>query len=194
MLLLLFSVDDDLLIPISPRIVGGDDATDNFAPYQCSLQLSSGLLCGCSIISSEWILTAAHCFILYVFFALSSELFRSVYVSCFFFLFNSRSFILNSEAFNITAPEIEIVVGTNEWQTGGTRYNASEIIVHENFELSDYINDIALIHTQSPIEFSERVQPINFTSNVVQPDTPLQTTGIYLSINLFIQRSLHSIK
>lgn len=76
------------------------------------------------------------------------------------------------------------MVGTNEWQTGGSRYNVSNIIIHEQFELSDYINDIALIHAQSPIEFNERVQPINFTSNAVQPNTLLQTTGFYSFVNI----------
>lgn len=84
---------------------------------------------------------------------------------------------LNSETFNFTASKIQIVVGTNEWKSGGTYYNASKIIVHKEFVLSDYINDIALIHAKSPIVLNERVQSINFTSKAVQPDTLLQTTG-----------------
>lgn len=114
--------------------------------------------------------TALFC--IYIFLALSLRLTYS--------FLQKKTLIFNSDAFNITSPEIEIVVGTNEWQSGGTRYNVSNITVHEQFELSDYINDIALIHAQSPIEFNERVQPINFTSNVVQPNTLLQTTGYYL--------------
>lgn len=44
------------------KIVGGKDAEDGQAPYQCSLQSSSKFhFCGCSIISSKWVLTAAHC-------------------------------------------------------------------------------------------------------------------------------------
>lgn len=68
------------------------------------------------------------------------------------------------------------MVGTNEW-SNGTHYNVSNIIVHEKFKLPDYINDIALIRVQSPIEFNERVQPIKFSAEEVQPDTNLQTTG-----------------
>lgn len=47
---------------IDPRIVGGQDAAEGQAPYQCSLQRGSlGHYCGCAIVSTEYIVTAAHC-------------------------------------------------------------------------------------------------------------------------------------
>lgn len=43
------------------RIVGGVNAIQGQAPYQCSMQLNGRHFCGCSILNANWILTAGHC-------------------------------------------------------------------------------------------------------------------------------------
>ncbi|XP_018572008.1 trypsin-3 isoform X2 [Anoplophora glabripennis] len=43
------------------RIVGGEATSIATYPYQISLQLLSTHICGGAIISSDWIITAAHC-------------------------------------------------------------------------------------------------------------------------------------
>lgn len=45
----------------SSRIFGGDFARDNQFPHQIAIIYKKQLRCGGSVISSTWVLTAAHC-------------------------------------------------------------------------------------------------------------------------------------
>ena len=47
----------------SGRIVGGVDATDAQFPHQISLRFLGSYICGGSIVSRNYVLTAAHCVI-----------------------------------------------------------------------------------------------------------------------------------
>lgn len=117
-------------------------------------------------------MTAAHCLVLYGFHLVHSFAFVNV-SSKFLYLF-----FLCSKTITLTSShDIDIVVGTNTWNSGGTHYDINDIIVHERFNLSMLLNDIALIRVEKPIKFNERVQPIKYSAKEVQPHTKLQTTG-----------------
>lgn len=121
------------------RIFGGEEAAIGQIPYQISLQWNQvrsafRRFCGGCIISNQFILTAGHC-----------------------------SF---SDAF----PDLSryrVIVGAHKLDgTDGKIYNLSRFIVHEHLVVdigqtnATVINDIALIKTETVMEFNGLVGPI----------------------------------
>ncbi|MGH0159483.1 UNVERIFIED_CONTAM: hypothetical protein FKN15_056283 [Acipenser sinensis] len=119
------------------RIVKGVNAQEGSAPWQVMLyrKAPQELLCGASLISDQWILTAAHC-ILYP-------------------PWNK----------NFTANDILVRVGKHyrakfEKQTEKI-VALDEIILHPKYNWKENLDrDIALLHLRKPLTFTENIVPI----------------------------------
>lgn len=46
---------------VSPKIVGGNNAQEGAWPWAVGLYYNGQLLCGASLVSSDWLVSAAHC-------------------------------------------------------------------------------------------------------------------------------------
>jgi len=126
------------------RIVGGEDTEVASAPWQVMLYKRSPqeLLCGASLISDEWILTAAHC-ILYP-------------------PWNK----------NFTSNDILVRLGKHnraKFERGLEQIVAiDDIIVHPKYNWKENLNrDIALLHMRRPISFTDRIHPVCLPSKKV---------------------------
>ena len=71
---------------------------------------------------------------------------------------------------------VQILVGTNDLQNGGTRYTPKKYIIHEKYNRPNFANDIGLVQVEN-IEFTEKVKPIKYSSKVVEGGADLLATG-----------------
>ncbi|XP_056241364.1 chymotrypsin-like elastase family member 2A isoform X1 [Seriola aureovittata] len=112
--------------PTITRVVGGDDVRENSWPWQVSLQYRSGSnfyhTCGGTLISSQWVLTAAHC--------ISSRTYR-VYLG----KHNLKS---NNEVGSIAISPAKIIVHEN-WDSYRIRNDIALIKLETPVTFSDTI-------------------------------------------------------
>ncbi|XP_023660683.1 suppressor of tumorigenicity 14 protein homolog isoform X3 [Paramormyrops kingsleyae] len=116
------------------KIVGGASAQMGAWPWQVSLQMERyGHVCGASLVSSRWLLSAAHCF-------------------------QDSETIKYSDARAWRA--IMGMRGMNMVSSAATTKPIRRIVLHALYDqfTSDY--DIALLELATPVVFSEMVQPV----------------------------------
>ncbi|KAF7660261.1 hypothetical protein LDENG_00285290, partial [Lucifuga dentata] len=126
------------------RIVGGDNAEVASSPWQVMLYKRSPqeLLCGASLISNEWILTAAHC-ILYP-------------------PWNK----------NYTTNDLLVRLGKHnraKFERGIEKIVAiDKIIVHPKYNWKENLDrDIALLHLRHPVTFTDHIHPVCLPERIV---------------------------
>ncbi|XP_047454013.1 suppressor of tumorigenicity 14 protein homolog [Mugil cephalus] len=114
------------------RIVGGQNAEVGEWPWQVSLHfLTYGHVCGASIISDRWLLSASHCF------------------------------VTSDPQNHISSNWITYSGMQDQYkQEGVQRRNIKRIISHEDYNRMTFDYDIALLELEEPLEFTNTIQPI----------------------------------
>ncbi|XP_011483418.1 suppressor of tumorigenicity 14 protein homolog [Oryzias latipes] len=132
------------------RIVGGQDAELGEWPWQVSLHFKTqGHVCGASIISNKWLLSASHCF-----------------------KYNAE---YEDPANWITYSGLQNQLTFNTAQ----RRRVKRIITHTGYNDITYDYDIALMELMEPLEFSKTVQPICLpaSTHIFPPGMSCWVTG-----------------
>ncbi|KAM8720211.1 hypothetical protein ACLKA7_006280 [Drosophila subpalustris] len=130
------------------RVVGGVDATTAQFPHQISLRNKGSHSCGGSIISRNWVLTAAHC------------------------VTNSYD---NGTVEVYPAENLSIRAGSNDRFSGGILRQVVEIIVHEDY--GKFLNDIAVLRVDTPFIYSSNIQAIALPSANTPADADIVISG-----------------
>ncbi len=142
------------------RIIGGNNTTIDQNPWQISIRGTNNHhvpdarnehICGGSIITDEWILTAAHC------------------VTNF-----SNGNVIGINEITISAG----ITQRNDSITGQYR-NVAQIVIHPNHDSATSENDVALIRLTAPLNFNNNVQPVQLTDiwRDTSPGSTARVTG-----------------
>lgn len=78
-----------------------------------------------------------------------------------------NNLICSISCFSTSVNQSKVVAGSNTLDSGGDRYNISEIFIHPNFTMEWLQNDIALLRLSSQIQFSKNVSALNLPSTNV---------------------------
>jgi len=115
------------------KITGGSNAAISDFPWQVFLE-AENFTCGGSIISNQWIITAAHCT-------------RDDY----------------NVKIPASSMDVIVGASNPRNSSQGKKYYVSDVISHESFDISTLNNDIALLKLKDPIDYPNAT-PIKLVS------------------------------
>ncbi|KAJ8378927.1 hypothetical protein AAFF_G00232920 [Aldrovandia affinis] len=133
------------------RIVGGEDSDIGEWPWQVSLHFrTSGHVCGASILSNKWLLSAAHCF-------------RSAAPE-YHDAQNWQTYSGMHDQYDMEDVQM---------------HKIKNIITHQDYNQMTFDYDIALLELQEPLEFTNTIHPICLPdhTHIFSPGLPCWVTG-----------------
>jgi trypsin len=98
-----------------------------------------------------------------------------------------NEFFIGTSAFCMMdqrANQIEALLGTTSLTTGGWIFRITQIILHNGFDASIHLNDVAVVRTNVPIRFSPIIRSIALGADFVQPGATVTISGYGMSSHL----------
>ncbi|KAI4579309.1 hypothetical protein MJG53_001183 [Ovis ammon polii x Ovis aries] len=115
---------------VSPKIVGGNDSREGAWPWVVALYFNDQQVCGASLVSRDWLVSAAHC-------VYGRNLEPSKW----------KAVLGLYMASNLTSPQIE------------TRL-IDQIVINPHYNKRRKDSDIAMMHLELKVNYTDYIQPI----------------------------------
>uniref|UniRef100_A0A182JLT2 Uncharacterized protein n=1 Tax=Anopheles atroparvus TaxID=41427 RepID=A0A182JLT2_ANOAO len=72
---------------------------------------------------------------------------------------------------------MKVLAGTNLLNSGGQRYAVEQFFVHSRYNNPAFHNDVALVKLETPFEFSDVLQPVEYSEHELPDNATVTLTG-----------------